>query len=106
MDEGVRLLELARDARVLFESQQTREKRRLLNFLLSNCSWRAGELTATLRQPFDIISKTTVALEKRRPLALSPTAVLSFGSPGRTRTSDQAVNSQLLRCDLGRRDAI
>jgi site-specific DNA recombinase len=38
MDEGVRLLELARDARRLFESQEPREKRRLLNFMVSNCS--------------------------------------------------------------------
>ena len=46
MDEGVRLLELARR---LFERQEPREKRRLLNFLVSNCSWKSGELTATLR---------------------------------------------------------
>ena len=64
MDEGVRLLELARNARRLFERQEPREKRRLLNFLVSNCSWKSGELTATLRQPFDLLAKTTLALEK------------------------------------------
>jgi site-specific DNA recombinase len=32
MDEGVRLLELARDAQRLFERQEPREKRRLLNW--------------------------------------------------------------------------
>ncbi len=42
MDEGVQLLELARNARPLFEKQEPREKRRLLNFLVSNCSWRAA----------------------------------------------------------------
>jgi site-specific DNA recombinase len=66
MVEGVRLLELARDARVLFESRRAREKRRLLNFLVSNCSWKAGELTVTLRQPFDLLAKTTVTLEKEK----------------------------------------
>jgi site-specific DNA recombinase len=66
MDEGVRLLELARDARRLFEKQESREKRRLLNFLVSNCSWKSGELTVTLRQPFDLLAKTTLALEKGR----------------------------------------
>ena len=35
MDEGVRLLELARNAQSLFAKQEPREKRRLLNFLLS-----------------------------------------------------------------------
>jgi site-specific DNA recombinase len=66
MDEGVQLLELARNARRLFERQEPREKRRLLNFLVSNCSWKGGELTATLRQPFDLLAETTLALEKRK----------------------------------------
>jgi site-specific DNA recombinase len=73
MDEGVRLLELARNSRRLFERQEPREKRRLLNFLVSNCSWKSEELT---------------------------TALLRFGSPGRTRTSDQAVNSRSTAYDL------
>jgi site-specific DNA recombinase len=66
MDEGVRLLELAWNARRLFERQEPREKRRLLNFLVSNCSWKGGELTATLRQPFDLLAETTLAVEKGR----------------------------------------
>ena len=64
MDEGVRLLELARNARRLFEGQEPREKRRLLNFLVSNCSWKDGELTATLRQPFDLLAETTLAVQE------------------------------------------
>ena len=48
MDEGVELLELARNARRLFERQEPREKRRLLNFVLSNCSWEDGKVVATL----------------------------------------------------------
>ena len=55
-DEGVHLLELARRASRLFESQEPREKRRLLVFLLSNCSWKEGKLDATFRQPFDLLS--------------------------------------------------
>jgi len=50
MDEGVQILELARSARKLFEQQQPREKRRLLNFVISNCSWEDGEVVATFRQ--------------------------------------------------------
>ena len=59
MDEGVRVLELAQNAQALFERQPAREKRRLLNFVLSNCSWEDGEVVATFRQPFDMISKTS-----------------------------------------------
>jgi hypothetical protein len=50
MDEGVQILELARNAKRLFERQEPREKRRLLNFVLSNCSWEGGEVIATFRQ--------------------------------------------------------
>ena len=58
MGEGVQILELASNAQSLFERQPAREKRRLLNFLLSNCSWEDGEVIATFRQPFDLLAKT------------------------------------------------
>ena len=56
IEEGVRLIELAQNAGRLFEKQEATEKRRLLNFLVSNCSWRNRELSVTLRQPFDLIA--------------------------------------------------
>ena len=59
LDEGVQLLELARNAQRLFAKQEPREKRRLLNFVLSNCTWEDGEVVATFRQPFDILAETT-----------------------------------------------
>lgn len=46
LSEGVALLELARNAQRLFAKQEPREKRRLLNFLLSNCTWEDGEVVA------------------------------------------------------------
>jgi site-specific DNA recombinase len=58
MDEGVQLLELARNAQKLFERQEPREKRRLLNFVLSNCTWEDGEVVANFRQPFDLLAQT------------------------------------------------
>src|SRR5262249_18344656 len=60
MKEGVQILELAQHARRLFERQEPRQKRRLLNFLLSNCTWEDGELVATFRQPFDVLAETTI----------------------------------------------
>jgi site-specific DNA recombinase len=64
LEEGVRLLELARNAQRLFEKQEPREKRRLLDFVVSNCSWKGGELTAAFRQPFDLLAKTTAIAER------------------------------------------
>jgi site-specific DNA recombinase len=60
LEEGVRLLELARQAHALFQKQEAREKRRLLNFLLSNCARKGGELTAVFRQPFDMLADANV----------------------------------------------
>jgi site-specific DNA recombinase len=65
IEEGVQLLELAHHAHVLFESQPAQEKRKLLNFVLSNCTWRGGELTAKYRQPFDVLA-VAVASEQRQ----------------------------------------
>jgi hypothetical protein len=59
MDEGVQILELARNAQKLFEQQEPREKRRLLNLALSNCTWDGGEVVATFRQPPDLLAETT-----------------------------------------------
>jgi site-specific DNA recombinase len=58
LEEGVRVLELAKNAQRLFDKQEPREKRRLLNFVVSNCSWKGGELTVALRQPFDLLADT------------------------------------------------
>jgi site-specific DNA recombinase len=66
LEDGVHLIELAQNAQRLFEKQDSREKRRLLNFLVSNSTWRGGELTATLRQPFDLIAETTAFDAKRK----------------------------------------
>ncbi len=59
LEEGVRLLELARNAQRLFEKQEPREKRRLLNFVVSNCTWKDGQLVADFQQPFDLLAETT-----------------------------------------------
>ena len=65
IEEGIQLLELAHRAHVLFESQPPTEKRRLLSFVLSNCIWKGGELTAKYRQPFDVL-EVAVASEQQR----------------------------------------
>jgi site-specific DNA recombinase len=66
MDEGVQILELARNAQPLFGRQEPRQKRRLLDFVLSNCSWEDGEMVAAFRQPFDISAETAVAERQKK----------------------------------------
>lgn len=63
LDDGVRLLELANGAYDLFDKQEMREKRKLLDFVLSNCTWRDGRLSAEYKQPFDMIAETIPKFE-------------------------------------------
>ncbi len=74
LDEGVALLDLARNAQRLFAKQEPREKRRLLNFLVSNCRWEDGKVEATFRHPFDLLAETVLA-NTRAEAFVSPDAV-------------------------------
>lgn len=61
MDQGIELLGLATNAHALFATQPANEKRKLLNFLLSNSSWKAGTLAVDFKEPFDILAETVAA---------------------------------------------
>ena len=65
--DSIRLLELAQKAGALFRKQSPVEKRRLLSFVLSNCTWKGGQLTAAYRQPFDLLVKNVISLEAKTP---------------------------------------
>jgi site-specific DNA recombinase len=82
LDQGVQLLELARRAPALFERQEPREKRRLLNFVLSNCTWRDGALQVTFRQPFDLIAGSAAAHETRKAAGVAPDGLSEIWLPG------------------------
>jgi site-specific DNA recombinase len=66
VDDGVRLLELAKKAYFLFKKQNPSEKRRLLDFVCSNSTWKHGTLTATFRQPFDLLAVTNTAWQNEK----------------------------------------
>jgi site-specific DNA recombinase len=53
IENSIKLLDLARQAYSLFESQPATEKRKLLDFVVSNCRWKDGHL-ATYRKPFNL----------------------------------------------------
>ncbi|MDR2857567.1 MAG: hypothetical protein LBV50_06940 [Novosphingobium sp.] len=62
IDSAVALIALAREAHRVFDNQPAGEKRRLLNFLLSNCTRANRELTATFAEPFDFLEKTVAKM--------------------------------------------
>ncbi|MGC9998751.1 MAG: recombinase family protein [Bryobacteraceae bacterium] len=63
MEAGIRILELSRSMHRLFAKQPAEEKRRLLDFVVSNCSWKGGALTPTFRQPFDMLAVASSQLQ-------------------------------------------
>ncbi len=71
INEGVMLVELANRAADLFERQPPKEKRKLLDFVLSNCEWSGGVLTPVFRQPFDMIADTAIALNEKKAAGMS-----------------------------------
>ena len=60
MDQGVQILNLAQNALRLFTTQPASENRKLLNFLLSNCTWQHGMLAMEFKEPFDILAETVL----------------------------------------------
>lgn len=56
-DFGLKILELAKKAKFLYEMATPQEKQELLRFLLSNSTLKDGEADLSLKQPFLAISK-------------------------------------------------
>src|SRR5262249_12129858 len=52
---GARILELAKTAHSLYKSQDSTEQRRLLETVLSNCTFDRGSLCPTYTKPFDLL---------------------------------------------------
>jgi len=69
IEDGIQLLELASDAHQLFLEQEPQEKRRLLEFMVSNASWKEDELSVNLRQPFNLIRDGVAAATAAERLA-------------------------------------
>jgi hypothetical protein len=88
--DGIQLLELASEAHQLFLEQKPEEKRRLLGFLVATASWKDGELSASLRPPFDLIREGVVA-------AAAQTAAAIDGERSRTDRAPALSNSHQRR---------
>ena len=55
---GERILELAKTAYFRYRAQSPDEKRRLLDAVLSNCTFDRGSLCPAYIKPFDVLAKT------------------------------------------------
>ncbi len=57
VESGVYLLELANNAHQCYSQRSIMEQRQMLNFLLSNCTLKAGKLDYIYKTPFDMIAE-------------------------------------------------
>ena len=62
---GERILELVKRAGILYKTHDPAEQRRLLETLLSNCTFDRGSLSPTYRKPFDLFARATETGEWR-----------------------------------------
>ena len=77
MDSGVKILELARNAHILFKKQKSSEKQKLLNFLVLNSTWKDGKLQVQFQQPFDIIAFSNTAYQNEKSISTPKPAICS-----------------------------
>ena len=80
VQDGIRLLELSKKAYFLYKQQDSSEKRKLLNFVCSNSIWKDHTLTATFRQPFDLLAVTNTTWQRKRPPVPIPATFVLSGS--------------------------
>jgi len=82
LDEGIRVLELSQRAVILYEKQEMREKRRLLNFVFSNSVWKDGQLYPNYRKPFDMIASANIAYQKEKAVSPQKNDLFEIWLPG------------------------
>ena len=82
VEEGVRLLELAQKAVILYEKQEMQEKRRLLDFVCSNSTWKDGKLIPQYRKPFDLLAVTNQAYQQTKATSPEESGLCPIWLPG------------------------
>jgi site-specific DNA recombinase len=73
-----KILELAKKAENLYKSQNPAEQRRLLETVLSNCTFDRGSLKPTYTSPFDLLVKGNETGNWRRGWDSNPTGFFGF----------------------------
>jgi site-specific DNA recombinase len=63
---GVKILELAQRAVILYETQSMQEKRRILRFVLSNSVWKNDHLEPAYKKPFDFLAENSPRTKQRK----------------------------------------
>ena len=86
--KGEKILELAKQAGFLYKSQSTAEQRRLLDTVLSNCTYDRGTLCPTYNMPFDLLSQGNETGRMAGPTGLEPATSGVTGRSGAKKKLD------------------
>ena len=62
---GERIIELVKRAGMLYKTQDSAEQRRLLESVLSNCTFDRGSVCPTYKKPFDLFARASETGEWR-----------------------------------------
>jgi hypothetical protein len=73
---GERILELVKRTGILYKTQDPAEQRRLLDSLLSNCTFDRGSVWPTYKKPFDLFVRANETGEWRAQGAAIPTVTI------------------------------
>ncbi len=96
-EQGAVILELAQDAYTQYLAQNDSEKRKLLEFVLSNCLVKGAEFVPVYRQPFDLLAVYNRAKTKKDGNPGENHRPINFGVPKGIRTPVTAVKGRCPR---------
>ena len=94
-EDGAKLLELSQKAVVLYEQQEIREKRRILDFVFSNSSWKDGILHPVYRKPFDLLAITNNSYQKEKAVSDKKDGFSTHWLPLKDSNLDWVIQSHL-----------
>jgi site-specific DNA recombinase len=83
LDSGVRILELAQRAELLYEKQNNDERRRLLEIVFSNSTWKDGLLAPAYKKPFDLLAETNHLIKTENAAPPKKRSISDNWLPGR-----------------------
>ena len=99
IDQGIQILELAQQAHSLYVRQNVREKRRLLDTVLWNCTLDDVTLYPTYRKPFDLIAEG-VRMQVMHPrIGIPKRALVGWGEAGNGTGRQGACQDHSLSAD-------
>jgi site-specific DNA recombinase len=96
LEDKIRAFELAQKAASLYSTQNESEKRKLLNFVCSNSSWKDGILSPNYRKPFDLLAVTNTAFKDKKATFTGKSDLFDIWRPlpdlNRCRRRERAVS--------------